>query len=434
VASEPTFPQLTEDTLERARRTISTEEKGRPPGFSLLTEDVIRRWAYMLGDANPLWLDADYAAKTRWGAIVAPPTLAETAVRGTLIDPLRIAREGAIRPKPRPAGERPKGGSQGGGLPGLATLQVGRQIWFYEPVLAGEEVRGTQRVIAIVDSEGRRDGDCIEDDCDVESAMVAGRKECAWPSTRFCIQTFEHKVYSKKTGKLLMKTYRHEGRFPRGIPMEISKYRDLPDPLWTDEALGEILDVHEREFLRGAQELFVEDVRVGDKLPTIVKGPHTPNDYILYAGAFGGWFDVADRIKYMMLSKFPAAGVTDPRTNVPDFPNMMHLDSFSSSSMGYPRGFDGSMQRISWFGHLVTNWMGDNAFLTSLAVLHDRPLFLYDAMWLDGTVSAVHPESGVVDITLHGRNQRGETVSNGSATVVLQSRSGTPAAFPASYA
>jgi hypothetical protein len=107
---------------------------------------------------------------------------------------------------------------------------------------------------------------------------------------------------------------------------------------------------------------------------------------------------------------------------VPDFPNMMHLDSFSSSSMGYPRGFDASMQRISWFGHLVTNWMGDDATIDDLAVLHSSPLFLYDAMWLHGRVAEVDLQSGAVRLALWGDNHRGDRISNGSATVTLPSR------------
>jgi len=417
------FPQLTDDVIERARATISATESPRPPAFSVLNHDVVRRWAYMLGDANPLWLDPEYAAATRWGSVMCPPTLPETAVRGALFDPLR-AQRGQRRANGSAAGTAAPAGksSKGGGLPGLATLQVGRQFWFSEPVHVDEEVRGTQRVIAIVDSEGRRDGDCIEDDAAVEEAMEAGQRECAWPSTRFVIQTFEHKVYSKRTGRLLMKTYRHEGRFPRGVPMPVSKYRDLADPYWPQDELDRIVACHLDEQLRGAETRYCEDVKVGDELPAMVKGPHTPNDYILYAGAFGGWFDAADRIKYLLLERFPAAGVIDPRTNVPDFPNMMHLDSFSSESMGYPRGFDASMQRISWFGHLLTNWIGDDGVITGMQILHDRPLFLFEAMWLHGSVSAVDAVDGTVTLTLWGDNQHGERLSHGYATLRLPRR------------
>jgi hypothetical protein len=86
------FPQLTDDMLEAARKTISAEERERPPCFSLMSADVIRRWAFAIGDANPLWLDEDYARSTRWGSILVPPTFPETAVRGSIFNPLRVKR------------------------------------------------------------------------------------------------------------------------------------------------------------------------------------------------------------------------------------------------------------------------------------------------------------------------------------------------------
>jgi hypothetical protein len=96
--------------------------------------------------------------------------------------------------------------------------------------------------------------------------------------------------------------------------------------------------------------------------------------------------------------------------------------------MGYPRGFDGSMQRISWFGHLVTNWIGDDGFLSGLNIFHPRPLFLWDAMWLHGRVVEKKEADSSIRIEVWGDNQRGERISQGSATAVLQNRSGKP--FP----
>ena len=427
--AEAEFPQLTDEMLEAARRTISRDEKERPPCFSQMTKDVIRRWAYTIGDANPLWLDEEYARGTRWGSILVPPTFPETAVRGPIFNPLRVAR-GRARPAQAEAAARLPGqaASRGGGFPGLAGLQAGRQFTFYNPVHVDDELLGKQRVVAIVDSEGRTAGDCIDDDVDAVSPLAGAAEECAAPHTRIALQTFDIKVYSKISGALLFRCLHHMARFARGITMEESKYRDVPRPYYTDDEMARIIDAHEEEYLRGAEVLYWEDVKVGDAVPTIVKGPHTPSDYIMYHSAFGSFFDVTDRIKYLLLKRFPGAAVVDPETNVPEFPHNMHLDGFAASSMGYPRGFDGSMQRISWFGHLVTNWMGDDAVMRTLNVFHRRPLFLYDAMWISGRVAAKHEADATVDLELWGDNQRGERISVGSATVALQNRAGKP--FP----
>jgi len=41
--------------------------------------DAIRHFAMGLGDDNPLWHDRDYAASTKWGGLIAPPTFLCTA-------------------------------------------------------------------------------------------------------------------------------------------------------------------------------------------------------------------------------------------------------------------------------------------------------------------------------------------------------------------
>lgn len=421
------FPQLTEEMLDAARQTISTQYKERPPAFSRLTNDIIRRWAYAIGDANPLWLDEVYAKRTVWESLLTPPTFPETAVRGPIFNPLRVSREAGSRTAPPPSLPG-QSASRGGGFPALAGLQVGRQFTFYTPVRVDEVLRGEQRVVSIVDSEGRRAGDSIEAESDVDAALAAARSECAAPHTRIAIQTFDIKVSSAVSGQPLMRVLHHMGRFARGISLEESKYRDEPMPYYSDEDFAKIIDQHEREYLRGSEVLYWEDVRVGDELPPIVKGPHTLTDYILYHASFGSFFDVSDRIKYLMLKRFPGAAVVDPRTNIPDFPHTMHLDTFAAFSMGYPRGFDGSMQRISWFGHLVTNWMGDDAFLRSLSIWQHRPLFLWDVMWLHGRVVSKKESDCSVELDVWGDNQNGQRLSQGSATVVLRNRSGHP--FP----
>lgn len=416
------YPKMTSQVVEAARSLITPKERERRPCFETLTKDAIRRWAFAIGDANPLWLDEDYAARTMWGSILAPPTFCETAVRGTAFDPLRAKRVAPGEPPALSANRRPAPP-----LTGFPGLQTGRQFSFYRPVRVGTQVRGTRHTIAAVDSQGRVAGDCIEPDADVDTALEAVREECADPNARILMHTDEIKIYDKVTGELLVRDIAHLGRFARGIPMEISRYRDHELPCYSNEEIGEIISAHESEYLRGADPLYWEDVSIGDELPTLPKGPHTPHDFTMYHAAFGGYFDLTDRLKYTMLNRYDGIAIVDPETNVPEFADAMHHDGYVSRSLGYPRGFDGSMQRISWFGHLVTNWMGDNAFLRQLNIFQYRPLFLYDTMWLRGRVTGKNSAGSEVEIDLTGINQRGERISHGSAWVVLEKRSGDSA-------
>jgi acyl dehydratase len=192
--------------LQAARRTISAHERERPACFSVMNRDVVRRWAYAIGDVNPLWLDHEYGRQSRWKTNLVPPTFPETAVRGPVFNPFGSPRERVFsRDEARELLDHMRQEPEGGGLPGLAGLQIGREFTFYEPVRVDDELQGAQRVVAIVDSEGRVTDDCITPEADVETALVAAAEECAAPSTRIVIQTFDIKVYNKKTGALVLR-------------------------------------------------------------------------------------------------------------------------------------------------------------------------------------------------------------------------------------
>ena len=58
---------------------------GRPPGGTGLSvapdpvnQPMIRHWAAAFEDANPVYVDPDAAARTRFGGIVAPPMMLQT--------------------------------------------------------------------------------------------------------------------------------------------------------------------------------------------------------------------------------------------------------------------------------------------------------------------------------------------------------------------
>jgi len=46
------------------------------PARNVIEAGAIRRFAEAIGDPNPLWVDEEFARKTRQGGIVAPPTFA----------------------------------------------------------------------------------------------------------------------------------------------------------------------------------------------------------------------------------------------------------------------------------------------------------------------------------------------------------------------
>ena len=68
------FSLITEEGLESLRRLIGVPiEDSLEPWCYEATRDNIRHYAHGIGDDNPLWCDPVYAAKTRYGRLVAPP-------------------------------------------------------------------------------------------------------------------------------------------------------------------------------------------------------------------------------------------------------------------------------------------------------------------------------------------------------------------------
>ena len=75
------YGRITEDELQRLRSRIGVKFKDKMPWITLVSDDAIRHWAYGCGDDNPLYLDEEYARKTRYGGIIAPPSILYPCVR-----------------------------------------------------------------------------------------------------------------------------------------------------------------------------------------------------------------------------------------------------------------------------------------------------------------------------------------------------------------
>ena len=69
------FPKITDHALDDLRRRIGVKITDTlEPWCHEASRDGIRHYAHGIGDDNPLWCDPDYAARARYGTIVAPPS------------------------------------------------------------------------------------------------------------------------------------------------------------------------------------------------------------------------------------------------------------------------------------------------------------------------------------------------------------------------
>ncbi len=363
---------ITEEGLAELRSRIGKEYLLR--GWNTeATKDAIWHFAEGIGDDNPLWVDEQYARKTKWKGIIASPTFLSTFSSFS-------------------------GAQAATGLPGAHALWAEDDWTFCQPVRVGDRITASYKVADILEKEGR------------------------WGS----LHQYEEITYQNQREEIVgnvRRLYIRAGRDTarvKGKCQPVAKYR------YTEAELKAIEEDYDKEERRGAQIRWWEDVKVGDDIGQVVKGPLTVTEMIVWLMGWGSPLCKASRIAHLYMRKHPAVAISDPATGVPDFPERAHWDEPFAQACGIGGGYDIGIQRISWFAHLVTNWTGDDGFLKKLRVQLRRPHWLGDTLWIRGKISQKYydGEDRLVECELWADNQRGERVALGWATAALPLRHG----------
>jgi acyl dehydratase len=372
-------PSLSDKQIDDARALIGVwlrRDVHTPAIYEPLSVHDIRRWAhYSVGDDNPLFCDVDYAKRTPWGTVIAPPTFPYT------ID------SGIVAP----------------GLPGIQWIFAGSRFEHFMPIQAGDTITARARLIDVQIKEGR---------------SVA----------RYVNQVGEV-LYYNQHGHLVT---RYEGdiyRIPRkrsgdGFKFAVKDASEAPKPYkYTQEEIEAVAEGYRTEQRRGGDTRYWEDVQVGDDLPVVQKGPLTLVDIV---GFYSGRRTVYNVMKLAFLDRdrHPNNVYYSPTRNIPMHPAAGHFDVEIAHEIGMPAAYDQGWQRINWAGHLLTNWAGDLGFTRKLDGRVTKPNLIGDLTRMHGEVTGKRKENGeaLVDIRWWGENQRGERNSDGKAVVRLASR------------
>lgn len=363
---------ITEDMLQELRRRIGAELRIRWPHNELASKEVIRNFAYGIGDANPLWVDDEYAKNTRYGYIVAPPSW--------------LYSVGIMVPH---------------GLPGLPSFHAGDDWEFHKPVLVGDRLK--PKVVFTGFEE--------------KHSKSAGRIIIAYQDRKYYNQRDE--IVARCNGWIV---HTEAQAVEKG-----GKYSSvqLPHP-WQDEELKRIEDEILAEQVRGKEVRYWEDVKVGDEIPQVVRGPLSETDeFAWWTGMGGGLAIMVHGIALANYKKHPAWGFRDPETHAMEPAVAFHWNKNVAKAMGLRYPCDVGIQRHSWLIELITDWMGDEAWLKRCRAEYRGFFYLSDVIWLRGRVTRKYiDEDGEhsVDIESNTVNQRGEEIMPGKATVALPSR------------
>ena len=361
-------PRITDEALADLRARIGAAIARPQPHVEVATRDAIRHFAHGIGDENPLWTDEAYARGTPYGGLLAPPTM--------LYAMDRIV-SGYV-----------------GGLPGVHAMFGGTTWEWFRPIRVDERVVGQARLKALIERPSRFARRAIQQIYEVAFTNQAGERVAVADS--WCFRT------------------------ERDAAREARKYAEVAPAKYGEADLARIAADYEAEEVRGATPRYWEDAAVGDRLPPVVKGPLTATSVIAFAQGWGGLYIRAHRLAFRMFRAHPALAVPNP-LGVPEPPERVHWDEAFAREVGVPGAYDYGPERVSWLGHLMTNWIGDDGFLSRLDVQVRRHNLLGDTTWCHGRVvekTRVGAE-GRLTCEVWAENQRGESTAQGTAAVRL---------------
>lgn len=382
---------LTDEGIERLKRKIGLYQKhpNLPHNYEV-TWDGVRHFAFGYGDDNPLWCDPTYGPKTRWGGLIAPPTFMWTM--GEPEVPEQTAEQKALL--------------KGDPLAGLGAYQAVMEYEWWRPLHVGDRLT-MNRVLLGVETK--------------EKSEFSGRS--VHETRGFIYRNQKDELHAIQRGTWV--------RAERHASAKAKKQYDLPAP-YTAEQLAEIDAAYDAETRRGGETRYWEDVEVGEKLPTIVRGPLRTSDIIVWHLGWGMQLTPpgAFRLSYNVRKKVP--GMFTPNAlNVPDTVQRLHWEPEWANKLGIPIPYDYGGMRETFLVNLVTNWMGDDGWLWKLSCQHRKFVYTGDTYWVKGEVAGKVQRDGrnEVELAIRVENQWGTVTSPGTATVLLPSRHG-PVVLP----
>lgn len=346
------------------------------------TRDTIRHFVQGIGDDNPLYTDEEYAKKSKYGKIIAPPCFLYTNQWITL----------------------------GGGFPGIHAWYSGGDWEWYKPVVVDTSLKA----IAVVR------------DMKVRPGRKAG-------GGNIYIDYGDIIYTSETSNEIFGKEFYHTVWAERDAASSSSKERRSGKTEYTKEDWIRILEAYDTEEVRGSNPRYWEDVKVDDKLGPMIKGPLTVRDELGWLMGGGSPFFRAHKLEMKFEKAHPKALEYVKETNEADVPELVHvLDQFARN-IGIEYAYDYGNQRMSWLCNLFTNWMGDDAFLWKMS--GDERVFnqMGDLTIFEGKVVKKYEDNGkyCVDIEAGARNQRNEwSMPPNISTVILPSKEHGPVKYP----
>jgi acyl dehydratase len=379
----PDFSAQMKDFLTASREQLGCSAMDSGRGASIADWTTISRHVVATGDDNPLYTDFQHAAKSWWCGPLAPP--------GLVLSILVPESVGALYRKPYDAVEL------------LSRID----LWWNDHIRLGESVDAHAVLTAV------EPGPLVRDRATVD---LTTRAVYCTRSQPVATATGVVRVHPLRLGEELI--------------------ADRTIHSYTDAEIAHIeAGLAAEPTVRGPQPRWHSSVSVGDRLPSMVRGPVTWSELLSWIVAEGRCAP-AGNLRYRQLLEEPgnmrAHGATNRQFSER---NNAREDAMSCADVGFPAPGTRPAMIVALASQMLTRWIGDDAFLRHLSVSLDLPVFYGDTLFMGGQVSRKFiqvidsKEYFAVSIEIWGHNQLEQRAFSGRAIVFLP-ENGHPIQLP----
>ena len=361
-----------------------------------LANNDIRRWVQAMHYPNRVHYEDEFAAQSRFGRIVAPQSFAVATDDGHGTAPACV-----------------------GFIPDSHLIFGGDEWWFHGPRIYGGDLIHNERVPL---------------DYVVKETKFAG------PT---CFQRGDNRYYNAQ-GDLIATQRSTSIRYRADLAREMGSLDAAEDPEWSDEQLAKLED-EKFSWIKMLHDLghgkrYWDDVKVGDKLPARVFGPHSVASFTTEwrAYLFTIWCGVIRRTDLDMaalgFTEDMAGKEQDPvlEKENPELtdgayigPSRGHLFPRWARYVGMPRTYGYGASMGAWILDYLGGWAGEWGQVVHSNCAYRGPAFTGDITIMNADVIGKMVDDqgrNVVQVDCRMTNQLGTVMSTAKAELELPKR------------